>query len=274
MCVFFLCAISTPLFTREARRVFFRRLLYKCLSLGSTYTYRPQGERPTDRPMVSNYTSIRITIPHRDLVIMLEKVFYDVSWYICYPHTGKNGDNEHFHVFCPATDNAGRDRLRKRVKDHFGSGNKFVSLKHCENGITQAIQYGSKEGTSPITRGDVQSWIDNAPPWIPGGTATKKRKRNRTQYDSDGEYEAPIIVNKYNIDDLAVRFYKRKKLDYPCKTAWRRTIIDMIASKKFSFKFSEKLDGIYEFNFLCAIGLELPESLANRMLGFDFSEPE
>lgn len=240
--------------------------------LGSTF--RPQIHRPTNQPMVQSYTSVRITIPHSDLAMMLDKVFFDQEWYICYPHNGKNGDNEHFHIFCPATDNAGRERIRKRVKDHFGAGNKFISLKSCQNGIAQAIQYGSKEGTDPITRGDVQSWIDNAPAWIPGGCATKKRKRNRTHYDSDGEWEAPIRVNEFNIEDIAVRFYKRKKLQYPAKTAWRKTIIDMAASQKFSFKFKGKLDGIYELNFLNQLGLDAPEAIANALLGYDFTGPE
>lgn len=242
------------------------------MAAGLGSTFRPQDGTPTDRPMVSVYTSVRITIPHSLLDKMLEKVFYDVVWYICYPHSGKNGDNEHFHVFCPATDSAGRDRIRKRVKDNFGSGNKFISLKHCENGISQAIQYGSKEGTQPITRGDVQSWIDNAPAWIPGGV-TKKRKRNRTQEDSDGEYEAPIVVNKYNISWLAARFYQRKKLDYPNNIAWRRTISDMVASKKFTWFFTEKLEGLYEQDFYHLTGLREPESLVNALLGFDFSNP-
>lgn len=201
-------------------------------------------------------------------------MFFDVAWYICYPHFGKHGDNEHFHIFVPATDGKGRDRIRKRVKDNFGAGNKFVSVVGNKNGITQAIQYGSKEGTEPTTRGDVQSWIDNAPPWIPGAVTQKKRKRNRTHEDSDGEYEVGITVNKYNISDLAARFYKRKKLSFPYEQAWRKTVTAMIASGKFSWYFQERVDPFHELNFLILVGLDTPEKFCDRLLGCDLSNVE
>lgn len=222
--------------------------------------------------MVSEYTSTRITVKHAMLQTMIDKVFYDAEWYICYPHFGKHGDNEHFHIFSPATDKSGHERLRKRVKDSFGTGNKYVSVKSCKNGISCAIQYGSREGTQPTIRGDVQQWIDDAPAWIPGASDKKKRKRNVTHEDSDGEWESGIRVNMYNLVDVAVRYYKRKRLSFPARSAWRSTINAMVASGKFSWHFKEKLEGFYEDAFLVGVNLSAPEDYTNRLLGFDFTD--
>ena len=50
----------------------------------------------------STYMSVRITLIHSQWDILYESCFKDVSWYISYPHMGKNGNNPHFHVLMPA----------------------------------------------------------------------------------------------------------------------------------------------------------------------------
>lgn len=123
-------------------------------------------DRPTDQEGPTTYLSLRVTIPHTMKDRLVEKVLYDMPWYIGYPHKGRGGQNEHFHVFFGDDGPRYRDRIRKRVKDHFGDGNRNFCLKLGENGIAQAIQYGSKEGTIPFVFGDfVGEWIDNAPEW-------------------------------------------------------------------------------------------------------------
>ena len=62
-------------------------------------------------------------------------------------HTGKNGDNPHYH-FCFTCDYR-KDALRKYLKGHFdlASGNKHLSLKDWDGSI-RACAYLYHEGTS------------------------------------------------------------------------------------------------------------------------------
>jgi len=220
----------------------------------------------------SEYTSIRITIKHDVGPAFVAEFFKDEPWYICYPHNGKNGDNEHYHVFVSATTVLGRQKYRDRLKRAHGPGNKFFSLKHCKNGISCAIQYGSKEGTEPITRGDVQSWIELSPAWLPG-VAGRKRKRCITADDAEGdEFTVGVPLNKYNIVAHAARVYKKRKFTHK---SFRRTLLFMLSQREtYNWQLVEKLDDMCVWYFLLEIGDdEAAERVINCLLGPDFSIP-
>lgn len=141
------------------------------------------------------YHSLRVTVPHCKKTALLQlECFKKAKWYLCYPHTGKHGDNEHFHIAVPDGDKNYRARFRDSIKSAFGSGNQFFSAKSHKNGIAQFIQYASREGTDPHTQGNVVDWINNAPAWVPAQLITgKKRKLPGDLIDHDGEnFEAQI----------------------------------------------------------------------------------
>lgn len=127
-----------------------------------------------------HYISIRITTPHANWASVYD-VIKDEPWYISYPHFGKKGDNEHFHVFTPGGTVADRERIRARFKRAGFTGNKCICVKLGENGITSGIQYGSRERTQPRFAGEnVDEWIRISPPWDPN--LAKKRKRDSDDY--------------------------------------------------------------------------------------------
>lgn len=70
---------------------------------------------------------------------------------LCVHHTGKKGDNPHYH-FCLTTDYK-KQALRVYLKGHFnlGSGNKHISLKDWD-GNTKACSYLFHENTPVVKR--------------------------------------------------------------------------------------------------------------------------
>lgn len=228
------------------------------------------------------YSSVRIYVEHSAVSKMLLDIFYDEEWYICYLHVGKRSGREHVHVSIPYVkrDKSRYDKLSKRIKRNVGNGNNVFAFTHYENGVHEGIRYGSKDGIEPHTKGDVAEWIATAPEWnedlaqAAGIFPTKKRKRNRTHEDSDGEWESGIRVNEYNIVDVAVRYYKRKQLKLDYRHAWRTTINEMVKSKKFNWLFKDKLPGFYEEAFLSQLDLKPSEDYVNMLLGFDFTGDE
>lgn len=219
------------------------------------------------------YASFRITIPHSEIPKMLELVFKEVPWYICYPHLGKNGDNPHCHVFVDKFDKSFRERLRQRITRHFGTGNPVFSIKCFKNGLARAIQYGSKEGSDPVSHGEqCEQWIAEAPVWIPGAVNKQRKRKVRVYEDSDGEYELGLIVNKYNFIQIAARWYKRKKGEI-AEPLWRNTIRSMMRSGKFDWQFSERLDEYQEIWFNLAINPETSEEAVSALIGMDFKNP-
>ena len=114
----------------------------------------------------TNYISVRLTIPHSRWG-EIEDLLKSEPWYISYPHFGKTGKNEHFHVFILGSTKSHADSIRHRIKKLNVSGNKHVSVKLNQNGLECGIQYGSREKTSPSCVGPyARSWIDRAPPWL------------------------------------------------------------------------------------------------------------
>lgn len=111
-----------------------------------------------------DYASVRVTCSHIDLPRMLLKVF-DGESYICYPHKGQKTHKEHCHVLIPDMDDAGRERLKKRLVRAGYKGNESYSIKGMHNGLDKGIQYASKEDTKPIVVGDFDEFISKAPKW-------------------------------------------------------------------------------------------------------------
>ena len=70
---------------------------------------------------------------------------------LCVPHTGKKGDNPHYHfaVTCDYKQQA----LRAHLKKHFtkGRGNRHVSIKVWDGG-DKACSYMFHEGTEPLMK--------------------------------------------------------------------------------------------------------------------------
>lgn len=161
----------------------------------------------------SEYVTCRLTIKHTEWDVLEEEIFSKYGWYISFPHFGKSGNNEHFHVFVPGSTRKDVDKLRGRIKKLNLFGNKCVSIKCMQNGLAQAIQYGSREDTQPHYKGDgVREWIANAPKWAdaklreqlnPGTGERRKRE------DPEG-----IAVTQRNFMRLCWEF--RKNNDVHC----------------------------------------------------------
>lgn len=68
---------------------------------------------------------------------------------LCLPHSGRKGDNAHFHLVIDSDYN--QDALRKELKKYFsqGKGNQHMSIKVWD-GDTKACSYLFKEETEPI----------------------------------------------------------------------------------------------------------------------------
>lgn len=121
---------------------------------------------PTDLP---TYYSFRLTISHSRVSELLE-CLSDVSEYIIWPHKGKNGDNDHYHIAVPSPPNKFDDKMRKRISTKFGKGNGTYSGKYQTNSLTDFIHYCKHESAVPITHGDLDKWerlISEAPDYLP-----------------------------------------------------------------------------------------------------------
>lgn len=190
-----------------------------------------------------NYLAVRITVAHA-LVATVEDAFSDCSWYILYPHSGKDKDNEHFHVSCPDATGKRLGELKERIRKFAGSGNGKFSVKRRENGVLHSITYMAKEGTQPKTRGDsVPGWISSAPVWVNGelGNVAKKRKRAMLEDPITGEqFQMKTCLVKQNLVMYMSFFWHRKCREddtYPKDSkAFKRVIIDMMASGKYLYQ--------------------------------------
>lgn len=125
-------------------------------------------DQQTNQPTYAKtYLSLRINLPHERFDELVQNVIHDVD-YVAYPHKGKQGSNEHFHVFIPTDTRGSGEKFRNRIKRWLGGGNQKYSIKYFDNGFDRAIQYGSKEGTCAfVSNDDFRILVDNAPPWIP-----------------------------------------------------------------------------------------------------------
>jgi len=163
------------------------------------------ANQPTNHQPPVWYVSIRVTVGHDEWDRVYECI-KDCLWYISYPHTGSNSDNEHFHIFVPGANNADREKFRKRFKSAGFSGNKQFSIKLNQNCVTSAIQYASKEGTTPRFSGDEQSeWIAMSPEWE--NRTTKGIKPKPRKIDPLG-----IRLSCVNLLQLSFKYHQSKRM--------------------------------------------------------------
>lgn len=92
----------------------------------------------------------------------------EVPEWVAFPHTGKEGNNPHWHICIPTTtpgDTREADKYRKRLSRKFRGNQEFSVSARC-NGMLAAIQYMSKEGTDAKIKGaNAREWIEQAPAW-------------------------------------------------------------------------------------------------------------
>lgn len=179
------------------------------------------SERVNDLVYPVKYWSVRVTVNHAEWDVvseLLDKLQYE--WYISFPHLGKNGTNPHFHVFLPYTEldagasdierkkhhKAQADAVRWGLRKRFDrSGNEFSCIKCCNNGLAKAIQYGSRENTTPITKGaNATQWVLNAPKWL----NARLKENMSTEKDADGKQKRPdgVRITCENVLRLAFRY--------------------------------------------------------------------
>lgn len=170
---------------------------------------------PTDQPTnicPDQYLSIRLTVDHLRWPEVMD-ILHDVEVYIAYPHKGKDGENEHFHILIP--DYTRCEVMRNRIKRKFGGGgrgsNELYSIKSQSNGLLSGIQYCGHENTTPYTKGpDCSGWISEAPPWA--------EQERRFVQSLIGEKRKPVHEDHYkeitfrNMLKLCLRCRRDRKL--------------------------------------------------------------
>lgn len=172
---------------------------------------------PTNQP--ANYVSIRLNIGSAQFERFRELM--TDSEYIAYPHTGKNGTNPHYHVLVVSDK---PEKYRKRIKDNLGlTGNKYVSLKLCKNGILAGIQYCSREHTDAIVSSDEMSaLVAAAPSWVQQTIATGTSSKC-TDRDWQLSYTNLVSVAVSHAREHSFVDYSLKQTveDLMSKTKWR-----------------------------------------------------
>jgi len=113
------------------------------------------------------YLSIRVTTSDWDDIHATLKLDEVPEW-VAFPHTGKEGNNPHWHICIPTSipgDPREADKYRKRLSRKFRGNQEFSVSARC-NGMLAAIQYMSKEGTDAKIKGvNAREWIEQAPAW-------------------------------------------------------------------------------------------------------------
>jgi len=98
----------------------------------------PPTDRPTPTPPPTEYLSIRITDAHTNWS-KIKIVILDYEWYISYAEHGTSGTNPHFHVLLPGSGQRDSDRIRKRLKTAGYTGNRQLSVKLNQNGLSSVV---------------------------------------------------------------------------------------------------------------------------------------
>lgn len=129
----------------------------------ATYSASAQPPNQPTQPTDDNrYISVRITLPHKDIFKVENKVLQDVEQYIIAPHKA-GSENEHFHVAIPiGREHASTvcERYRKRAKSTNGGGAGKIAVKLYENGIEQFVAYVKHEDCEPVLKGYTREWFD------------------------------------------------------------------------------------------------------------------
>lgn len=212
----------------------------------------------------------RMDCEHQMVPEVVEYLFGEEPWYIYYLHNGDGtgkpprrdgksfSNKQHFHIWLPPRDKAAKQLIRDRAKAKFGvSGSDFTcgDWKGC---LLKGISYGSHEGTLPVTKGDVQQWLDDAPAWVPFSEVLKKRKRRRVGVLSDGEcFEMAPKINIWNYIQYMVHHYKKFESEIDPRDKYRSTLRHMIQSRAYDWHFTQNMHETgWRIQFLAAIGDE------------------
>lgn len=174
-------------------------------------TYVSMTNSPTNQLLPTAppdaYLSVRVTTPHH-FWSKIEKCVNSEEWYISWKENGKSGSNPHFHVLVSGSKPSDAERIRKRLKVAGYSGNRELSVKFCQNGLLQGIQYCGKEGPPHEIGGDktvVQAWIDSAPEWQPkqhvGAYLIKEQKKPRNP-------DHFFMITYQNLEKVTLRYHK------------------------------------------------------------------
>lgn len=180
---------------------------------------------------------------------MVQLLFGEEEWYIYYMHKGdgtgktkarhgEHSNKEHIHVWLPGRDRAQRETLRTAIKRATNIGGGDLSIVDWEGGVLTGISYGSHEGTLPVTKGDVEQWITDAPAWISPEEFLNRKRKRRTVVLDDGEveYQKPRVT-PYSLEVVSVHHYKKYKtvIDAEGRCKYFATLQHMIKSGKYQF---------------------------------------
>lgn len=203
----------------------------------------------SNQPTYTNYISLRLTIKHDDVSVLFEKVLHDVDEWCMYKHGGgTSGIAEHVHV---AICGGNCERIRKRLRDNIGGGNKVYSVKQYGNDLRSFVFYCSHEGSVPDFKGDqwpalIQEVKDN------GGY--KKRKIDE-HFVTDRKLVRDWILSYSNIVPQAV-LYQKKNL--PGEDSLKRVVKHMIAHTKWRPSlqmYKSGIPSVYQMDFEFRIGV-------------------
>lgn len=206
---------------------------------------------PTDRPTdQGDYLSLRVTLPHGDVERIKSKVLFDIDEWCIYFHGGPGTDiAEHMHICVLGSTS---DRIRKRLKDNIGGGNKVYSVKQFDNGLRGFVFYCSHEGSTPLFKGDRwQDIIDS----VKTEGSYKKRRIDDYMIRKAFKPERDWILTYSNLVSQAVS-WRNKNLKG--EDSLKSVVKHMIAHTKWrpsKQMYKEGVPSVYQMDFEFRIGV-------------------
>lgn len=201
----------------------------------------------------ADYLSVRVTTSHDNWKTLVERVFHDVD-YCCYKHGGPGRCREHFHICVPGGNS---DRIRKRLKDHLGGGNKVYSVKQFTNPLRSFVFYCEHEGSKPVFEGSTVDWPSIIEAVRVDGVY---KKRSEIGFNvSDKEFkprERDWQLTYSNLVPQAVAFRNK---NMPGETSLKAVVKEMIRTTKWTPSPSMLKGGVPKFyysQFRMRLGLE------------------
>jgi len=179
---------------------------------------------PADSDWPTDYASVRITVAHVDVRVMLTQVFEGIE-YICYKHKGQKTKKEHVHVI--VTDLTKDNTIRKRLAKNGYKGNQTFSFKVFHNGLLAGIRYCAKEGTAPFVVGDFERAIAAAPKWEHKQTRLESYAERKSATKNDRDWSltysnlVPQAVLHAQSNNLTEHSLKHVVRDMMEKTKWK-----------------------------------------------------
>lgn len=207
------------------------------------------------------YISLRLTIPHSDVSILYDKIIHDVDEWCVYKHGGSNtGIAEHVHV---AIVGGNCERIRKRLRDNIGGGNKVYSVKQFTNDVRGFVFYCSHEGSIPDFKGD--KWPVYIQEIQEGGGYQKRKMTDHFVVKDKKEVVRSWTLTYTNLVLQAVAHHKRYRLD---TDSLKKVVLHMWKNTNWAPSRDVRKNGIgrtYQMEFEMRIGKrdEMPEDCLN-----------